>query len=522
MAATAEETTHETGRGAALSPSRHETLLQRRRRREPAADSAAAAATDSAVPRRAALDAPAALLEVLVPADEASDRPDDAPSSSDAIPMGPAEPSAAPFAVGSADPFGQVAAVAQALHPVRVELPAAPPPAAPPPAGPPRHPPESWQDTLEYEAAAEEAAEHAPMDAEGPAFDAAGSDWATQSVAPWYPAPRTACEAAADEEAMKEDAAAHGAAAHGEATQAAAAHGAAAAAVAIEACRAAAGFTSTPATAPVTAEARERSSPAAHSASIMMPPAAYAPPQPRPLQPPPMAHSAVGLPAPPPDSAPPPGRPRSLRRVSGGMLRLYTSPKTPAEGTRRLRRASGGASAYPGQHPAPMVAPSHHVPPSAPATMPAVGGLPHLQNQSQLQSLAEESLLSAAAAEAAQSTGAGAVLLGAVPPVAVASARPSPAVWNAVAISPGHGFYDLKGNALQATSSGLVAMPSAGPLSSDSISSSLSTSSIATTSGVSSRWASEGVSPPAAVTVRLQAAMELSGEPAVPEPMTTA
>lgn len=64
------------------------------------------------------------------------------------------------------------------------------------------------------------------------------------------------------------------------------------------------------------------------------------------LCPPPMPAQACAMPCPPPDCLPPGStRPRGMRR-SGAMLRLYTSPRTPADSTRRVRRASNGQAVH--------------------------------------------------------------------------------------------------------------------------------------------------------------------------------
>lgn len=167
-------------------------------------------------------------------------------------------------------------------------------------------------------------------------------------------------------------------------------------------------------------------------------------PSSRQLQPPPSAPCAVGVPIPP--SA---GRPRSLRR-STGMLRLYTSPRTPADSTRQLRRGSGGEASYP------------------PACAPCV-----------------------CANGAAPSLPSGVVTR---PPPTTAPA------WAQPIISPGHSLFSLQGHTLKPTREGLVpvaAAPAAGAC-------------VETPAAWSqeSIWLENGSTLPTSVTVRQQAAKQ--------------
>ena len=163
-------------------------------------------------------------------------------------------------------------------------------------------------------------------------------------------------------------------------------------------------------------------------------------PSSRQLQLPPSAPCAVGVPIPP--SA---GRPRSLRR-STGMLRLYTSPRTPADSTRQVRRGerSGGEASYPL------------------ACAPCANG-----------------------AAAALPSG-----------VATRSA------WVQPIISPGHSLFNLQGHTLKPTREGLVpvaAAPAAGA--------GVETAAAWSRESI---WLENGSSLPTSVTVRQQAAKELA------------
>ena len=165
---------------------------------------------------------------------------------------------------------------------------------------------------------------------------------------------------------------------------------------------------------------------------------------------------------------------RGMRR-SGAMLRLYTSPRTPADGSRRVKRASYGAPSHPtneSQH----VAEEPHEP-LAPQLPPSGIGLR--------------------------------------PPGAIAQPRQTTPEW--VNASPGRGVYDMQGNELRPTAGqGLVAVePSCQPCQADG-------SNLPEPIAASGRWqvrpewharsngTSSGFSPPSTVSVRAQATMEVA------------
>jgi hypothetical protein len=125
------------------------------------------------------------------------------------------------------------------------------------------------------------------------------------------------------------------------------------------------------------------------------------------------------VPKPPEGAAPSSGARRTLRR-SQCMYQLYTSPRTPADGIRRLRRPQ-----QPGSSAGPMASPS-----TSPSTMSSSSVLP--PNGGGVATPTDESS---------------------------ASAWDSPMHLN---VSEGHAMYDLRGNEVRASSKGIVCVaPSA-------------------------------------------------------------